>query len=79
MSPCITASQNALKPWQVQRFCIGTPSAKFVAKMEDVLDVYQRPYNPQRPVVCVDETSKALHHTPHGSLAAHAGTPTARL
>ncbi len=28
--------------------------------MEDVLDVYQRPYNPQRPVVCLDETSRQL-------------------
>jgi len=28
--------------------------------MEDVLDVYCRPYNPARPVVCMDETSKQL-------------------
>lgn len=28
--------------------------------MEDVLDVYARPYDPQRPVVCMDETSKQL-------------------
>jgi hypothetical protein len=29
--------------------------------MEDVLCVYQRPYNPKRPMVCVDEKSKTLH------------------
>ena len=28
--------------------------------MEDVLDVYQRPYNSQEPVVCIDETNKQL-------------------
>jgi hypothetical protein len=28
--------------------------------MEDVLDVYKRPYNPKRPMVCLDETSKQL-------------------
>jgi hypothetical protein len=28
--------------------------------MEDVLDVYHRPYDPKRPVVCVDETFKQL-------------------
>jgi hypothetical protein len=28
--------------------------------MEDVLEVYHRPYDPQRPVVCMDETSKQL-------------------
>jgi hypothetical protein len=30
------------------------------AKMEDVLEVYHRPHDPDRPVVCVDETSKQL-------------------
>ena len=28
--------------------------------MEDVLDVYKRPYDPKRPNVCLDETSKQL-------------------
>lgn len=59
----------------MKRFCIGTPSAKFVAKLEDVLDVYQRPYDPQRPVVCLDETSKELHATPLGTLPLYPGMP----
>ena len=33
-------------------------SADFVACMEDVLDLYCEPYDPERPVVCFDETSK---------------------
>jgi len=28
--------------------------------MEDVLDVYQRPYDPLLPVVCIDETNKQM-------------------
>ena len=36
------------------------PSAEFVAAMEDVLDVYHRPYDPQQPVVCLDEYIKQL-------------------
>jgi len=28
--------------------------------MEDVLDVYTRPYDPQRPLVCMDESPKQL-------------------
>ena len=28
--------------------------------MEDILDVYQRPYDPLNPVVCIDETNKQL-------------------
>jgi hypothetical protein len=35
-------------------------SGEFVAPMEDVLDVYERPYDPQYPQVCLDETSKQL-------------------
>ena len=35
-------------------------NAEFVWKMEDVLEVYKRPYDPLRPVVCMDETSKQL-------------------
>jgi hypothetical protein len=36
--------------------------------MEDVLEVYHRPYDPTRPVVCLDERAKTLHSTPRGSL-----------
>jgi hypothetical protein len=36
------------------------PSAEFVSHMEDVLEVYHRPYDPKRPVVCLDETFKQL-------------------
>lgn len=36
------------------------PSGEFVAAMEDVVDVYHRPYDPQYPMVCMDEASKQL-------------------
>lgn len=35
-------------------------SGEFVYHMEDVLEVYHRPYDPKRPVVCLDETFKQL-------------------
>jgi len=35
-------------------------NAEFVAAMEDVLEVYQRPRDPQQPLVCLDEQSKQL-------------------
>lgn len=61
----------------MKAWCLaGPPSAKFVAKMEDVLSVYARPYDPQRPVVCFDETNKTLHATPRGQLPAAPGQPT---
>jgi hypothetical protein len=43
--------------------------------MEDVLEVYHRPYDPLRPVVCVDERSKTLHSTPRGCLPPTPGAP----
>jgi len=33
-------------------------NAEFVCAMENVLEVYPRPYDANRPVVCMDETSK---------------------
>ncbi len=30
-------------------------NAEFVARMEDILDIYEMPYNPDVPVICVDE------------------------
>ena len=41
--------------------------------MEDVLDVYHRPYDPKRPVVCLDEVSKELRSTPRGTLPMQPG------
>ena len=35
-------------------------SAEFVCQMEEVLDIYTLPYDPKRPVLCVDESSKQL-------------------
>ena len=59
----------------MKTWCIGTASATYVAKMEDVLDVYQRPYNPKRPVVCIDEGGKELRDTPHGTQPMQVGQP----
>lgn len=43
--------------------------------MEDVLSVYQRPYDPKRPQVCLDEISKVLRSTPRGQLSQQPGRP----
>src|SRR5215208_6968460 len=52
---------NRLKPWLTQRWCIPPEQdAEFVWRMEDVLGVYTRPYDPRRPQVCLDETSRQL-------------------
>ncbi len=43
--------------------------------MEDVLEVYARPYNPQRPVVCLDEGAKQLLSQVREVLPLQAGRP----
>ena len=52
--------KNELKPWQKKEWCIPEVSADFVACMEDVLHLYAEPYDPKRPVVNFDKTSKQL-------------------
>jgi len=60
----------------VKRFCIPPEeNAPFVQAMEDVLDVYHRPYDPARPQVCLDETSKQLLEHTRVPIAASPGTP----
>lgn len=55
------AKKNEIKPWLKQQWVIAPKAnASFVANMEDVLDTYQKPYDPARPVVCVDECGKQL-------------------
>ena len=50
-------------------------NAAFVATMEDVLEVYQRPHDPQRPLVCLDETSKQLIIDTRAPIPAKPGQP----
>ena len=48
--------KNKLRPHKNDYWCITSKEdAEFVACMEDVLDVYELPYNSKRPVVCMDE------------------------
>jgi hypothetical protein len=42
-------------------WCVSELNESYIAKMEDVLKVYERPYNPAEPVVCLDEKSVTLH------------------
>ncbi len=48
-------------------------NAGFVANMEDVLEVYQRPRDPMRPLVCLDETSKQMIRETRAPLAMKPG------
>ena len=49
-------AENDLKPWRKDMWCIPQVDAEYVARMEDVLDLYAEPPDPKRPVICFDES-----------------------
>ena len=53
-------AENDLKPWRKDMWCIPQVDADYVARMEDVLDLYAEEPNPKRPVVCFDESPTQL-------------------
>ena len=72
----VARSKNELKPWLKQQWVIPPKaSAPFVANMEDVLDTYEKPYDSQHPIVCVDEASKQLIGDVRMPLPVRVGSP----
>jgi len=42
-------------------WCVPELTEEYISKMEDVLEVYEKPYDPEEPVVCLDEKPVTLH------------------
>ena len=42
-------------------WCVAELNEDYITNMEDVLETYEKPYDPQQPVVCVDEKPVTLH------------------
>ena len=55
-----SVAEKELKPWRKDMWCIPKVDAEYVARMEDVLDLYAAKPDPQRPVVCFDESPTQL-------------------
>jgi transposase len=53
-------AENHLKPWRKDMWCIPKVDGEYVARMEDVLDLYAEAPDPNRPVVCFDESPTQL-------------------
>jgi transposase len=53
-------AENDLKPWRKNMWCIPRVDGTYVARMEDVLDLYAQAPDPKRPVVCFDESPTQL-------------------
>ena len=54
-------------------WCIGDLDAEYVRKMEDVLAVYEKPYQAAEPVICLDEKPVSLHAEVRGPIPARPG------
>ena len=66
-------AENDLKPWREKMWCIPQVDAEYVARMEDVLDLYAEEPDPQRPVVCFDESPIQLIGEVRQPIAAEPG------
>jgi transposase len=68
-------AENKLKPWQRKMWCIPTVGAEYVARMEDVLDLYAEDASADEPVVSFDESPVQLIGETRVPIAASPGTP----
>jgi transposase len=67
--------EKELKPWQKKMWCIPKVDTEFVARMEDVLELYAEVPDKKRPVVCFDETPRQLIGEARVPVAAKPGKP----
>jgi hypothetical protein len=54
--------------------CVPELNAEYIERIEEVLEIYERPYNPQQPVVCMDEKPVVLHDEVRAEKRARPGT-----
>src|SRR5215207_80192 len=53
-------AENELKPWREKMWCVPKIDGEYVARMENVLDLYAEPPDPKYPVACLDESPVQL-------------------
>jgi hypothetical protein len=68
-------ADNELKPWRQDMWCIPQVDAEYVARVEDVLDLYAETPDPASPVVCFDESPTQLIGEVRQPIAAEPGQP----
>ena len=57
--------EHELKPWREKMWCVPDLNDEYIQRMEDILQVYEKPYNENEPVVCLDEKPVALIEDKH--------------
>jgi hypothetical protein len=59
-------------------WCVAKLDDEYIGKMEDVLETYEKPYDPSEPVVCLDEKPVTLHADIRPASAAKSGREARR-
>lgn len=68
--------KNEIKPWKkIGWVTASVNDSNFVAQMEIILDVYKRPYSPEYPLICMDESPKQLISEVRNPIPASPGSP----
>jgi transposase len=71
----IILRSHELKPWQKKMWCVPKIDKEYLERMEDVLAVYEKPYDPEKPVVCMDEKPVQLLEHTRQSIPLQSGKP----
>lgn len=72
----IILQEHDLKPWLEKMWCIETIDQEYLERMEDILDVYEKPYDAMKPVVCLDEKPVPLFGDARERIPAKPGSPS---
>lgn len=68
-------ADNDMKPWRQEMWCIPTIDNEYIARMEDVLDLYAEPFDALNPIVSFDESPKQLIGETRAPIPAAPGRP----
>ena len=71
----IILHSHELKPWQKKMWCIPKLNEEYIERMENVLAVYEKPYDKKEPVVCMDEKPVQLLDHVRAPIAMKSGKP----
>jgi transposase len=62
-----------VKPWLEKMWCVPVLDEEYIRRMEDVLDLYERPYDSKKPVICLDEKPIQLLDDKRSPISAKVG------
>jgi len=69
----VILQEHELKPWREKMWCVPELDDEYINRMEDILKVYERPFNPSRPVICIDEKPVPLIGNKYNKTASSPG------